>query len=37
MEKMQAKARSDAATLEQLFEQDARETEAAAVKAKAAE
>ncbi len=37
MEKMQAKARSDAATLEHLFEQDARETEAAAVKAKAAE
>jgi glutathione-regulated potassium-efflux system protein KefB len=35
MEKMQAKARSDAATLEQLFEEDARETEAA--KAKAAE
>ena len=35
MEKMQAKARSDAATLEQLFEQDARETEAAAAAASA--
>jgi glutathione-regulated potassium-efflux system protein KefB len=37
MEKMQAKARSDAATLENLFEEDAKETEAAAAKAKAAE
>jgi glutathione-regulated potassium-efflux system protein KefB len=36
-EKMQAKARSDAATLEKLFEEDARETEAAAAAAKAAE
>lgn len=35
MEKMQAKARSDAATLENLFEEDARETEAAAAKSKA--
>lgn len=32
IEKMQSKARSAAATLEQLFEEDARETEAAAVK-----
>ncbi len=32
IERMQAKARSDAATLEQLFEEDARETEAAAAK-----
>jgi len=37
LEKMQAKARSDAATLEKLFEEDARETEAAAAAAKAAE
>lgn len=36
-EKMQAKARSDAATLAALFEEDARETEAAAAAAKAAE
>jgi glutathione-regulated potassium-efflux system protein KefB len=37
LEKMQAKARSDAATLEKLFEEDARETAAAAAAAKAAE
>jgi glutathione-regulated potassium-efflux system protein KefB len=37
LEKMQAKARSDAATLEKLFEEDAREAEAAAAAAKAAE
>ena len=36
MEKMQAKARSDAATLENLFEEDAKETEAADAAAKAA-
>ncbi|MCU0955051.1 MAG: glutathione-regulated potassium-efflux system protein KefB, partial [Hyphomicrobium sp.] len=33
LEKMQAKARSDAATLEKLFEEDARETAAAAAAA----
>ena len=37
LEKMQAKARSDAATLEKLFEEDARETAAAEAAAKAAE
>ncbi len=36
IEKMQSKARSAAATLEQLFEEDARETEAAAAKTSAA-